>query len=102
MYFFVFLPKLIGPSEKDLESKLAFGAALELGMYMKFWVEHRIFSYYPNSMHSKKRIGSTIATIQQEKLTACGQPGRPGLLKYSSKFSKTYYMQNILYASAPP
>ena len=27
-YYFVFLSKLFGPSEKDLECKLAFGAAL--------------------------------------------------------------------------
>ena len=53
MYFFVFLPKLIGPSEKDLESKLVFGAALEPGMYTEFTQALPIFSYYTNRMHSK-------------------------------------------------
>ena len=54
MYFFVFLLKLIGPSEKYLESKLVFGAALEPGMYTEFTQVHTIFLYYTNRMHSKK------------------------------------------------
>ena len=61
MYFFVFLPKLIGPSEKDLESKLVFGAALEPGMYTEFTQALPIFLYYPNSMHSK-HTGDQLAS----------------------------------------
>ena len=53
-YFFVFLPKLIGPSGKDLESKLDFGAALEPGMYSKSTQVLSIFLGYVKRMHSKK------------------------------------------------
>ena len=45
MIFFVFLPKLIGPSGKYLESELVFGAALEHGMYTEFTQVHTIFLY---------------------------------------------------------